>query len=138
MLEAPEAQRPLDRPTPEQTPAPTLGPTTETTRLHRVAAVPTGTIEMANKTVATIASHSNRSNAISSSDSRTVEETTGQTHQTPLIVENTAGVELHACVPDQGTGAAMGADRAIALRARRAKHRGCFWICCRPMSLHQA
>jgi hypothetical protein len=113
MLESPEAQRPLDRPKPEQTSAPTLGPTTETTRLHRVATVPTGTIEMVNKTVATIASHIKRSNAISSSDSRTAEETTGQANQTPLLVENTSGVELHACVPDQGTGAAMGADRAM-------------------------
>jgi hypothetical protein len=113
-------------------------PTTETTRLHRVATVPTGTSEMVNKTVATTATHSNRSNAISSSDSRTVEETTRQAHQTTLLVENTAGVELHACVPDQGTGAAMGADRAIALRARRAKYRGRFWICCIPMSIHQA
>jgi hypothetical protein len=43
MLEAPEAQRPLDRPKPEQTPAPTLGPTMETTRIHRVAALSTGT-----------------------------------------------------------------------------------------------
>jgi hypothetical protein len=98
--EAPEAQRTLDRPKPEQTPSPILGPTTETTRLHRVATVPTGTSEMANKTVATTASHSNRRNAISSRDIRTVEETTGQAHQTPLLVENTAGVELHACVPD--------------------------------------
>jgi hypothetical protein len=124
MLEAPEAQRPLDRPKPEQTPAPTLGPTTETTRLHRFAAVPTVTIEMANKNVAIIASHSNLSNAISGSNSRTVEETTGQAHQTPLLVENTADVELHAYVLDQGTGVVMGTYRSIAPHARRAKHRG--------------
>jgi hypothetical protein len=138
MLEVPEAQRPLGRPQPEQTPAPTLDPTTEATRIHRVAAMPTETTTMANATITTIAIHSNRRNAISSSSSRTVEETTGQAHQNPLLVKNTVDVELHDCVPDQGTGAAMGADIAIALRARRAKHRGCFWICCRPMSLHQS
>jgi hypothetical protein len=85
MLEAPEAQRPLDRPQPEQTPAPTLDPTTEGTQTHRVAAMPTETIVMTKTTVATIASHSNRSNSISSSNIRTVEETTGQAHQTPLL-----------------------------------------------------
>jgi hypothetical protein len=124
MLEAPEAQQPMDRPQLEQTPAPTLDPMTEVTRIHRVAAMPTATIAMANTTIATITSHSNSSNTISSSNIRTAEETTGQAHQTPLLVKNTADVEIHACVPDQGTGAAMGTDRSIALRARRAKHRG--------------
>jgi hypothetical protein len=98
--------------------------------------MPTATITMT--TFATIAIRSNRSNAIISSNSRPVEETTGQAHQTPLLVKRTADVELHACVPDHGTGAAMGGDRAIALRARRAKHRGCFLIFCRTVCLRQA
>jgi hypothetical protein len=103
MLRAPEAQRPLDRPHPEQTPALKLGPMTEMSRLHRFAAMPTATIAMANTTVSTVASNSNHSNAISSINRRTMEENAGRAHQTPLLVKNTADVDLYALVPGQGT-----------------------------------